>query len=566
MTVKNSSNKIQIMMREKYGWKLYEKEDIKVWLCGYQYHGLENVFDTILSHVVKATTKHDVLKWIKNIKGHFSIIVETSDWVIALVDKICSYPIYTFTRGNDTYISNHAPVLKQECSLKESSYNPMAALEIAMSGFTIGSKTLYFGLDRLKGGECLLSYKGVLSREVYYTYSPYESNSKTKDQLKKEFTDVFMKVLIDLRDSSNGRQIAIPLSAGNDSRLIASGLKKLGVKNVVCFSYGRKGNFETPISKLIADKLGYKWIYLSDNMRDKYNFFRSDSYINYVAEFESYGSIPNVQEVYEISLLKKNKEIDNDAIIVNGNSGDFISGGHVNSIVNIKDTAHSIDEINWDKFLHKHYSLWNYLRVNSNDAYIVSELKSMIPTIFTDMGNVRDSQYAIMESLECIGRQSRIVIGQQRTYDYFGYEWRLPFWSDEMLNFWEGIPCKYKVDQGLYIEALRENNWGNVWSDIKVNDKKIKPYTLRLIRMLFKFLFIPLGKLKWYRFEKNVFEYFMHPSYALTVEPYFKILLDYRGYRSTNSWLASKMLKNNDIDIDSVILPKTNTKRLYRKI
>ncbi|MBT5398922.1 hypothetical protein HOL24_00105 [bacterium] len=548
MMTRHYSSKVQIIMREKYGWKLHKKENMKIWICGYQNHSLNDIFDTISSYIVKGVNRNDILKWIKNIEGHFSMIVEVDDWVVALVDKICSYPIFTYTRDNDIYISNHAPILKEKCGLEKSDYNSMAILEIAMSGFTIGNKTLYHNLDRLKGGEFLLSCKGSFSKESYYTYSPYGSNFKTKDQLKKQFTDVCMKVLIDLRNSANGRQIVIPLSAGNDSRLIASGLKKLGVKNVICFSYGRKGNFETPISKLIADKLGYQWIYLSDNMRDKYNFFRSDVYLNYVAEFESYGSIPNVQEVYEISLLKKSAAIDDDAVIVNGNSGDFISGGHVIAMVNAKNTAHSIDDIDWNKFLDKHYSLWRDLRVQGNDDCIVSELKNMIPISFVDTANLRGGQYGIMENLECVGRQSRLVIGQQRAYDYFGYEWRLPLWSDKMLNFWENVPYKYKVDQSLYIEVLRENNWGDVWLDIKVNDKKIKPYILRSIRMLLKILFIPLGRLKWHRFEKNVFEYFMHPSYALTVESYFKILFDYRSYRNTNSWLALKMLKNNDID------------------
>ena len=36
------------------------------------------------------------------------------------------------------------------------------------------------------------------------------------------------------------RQIIIPLSAGNDSRLVASILKYLGAKNVKCYSYGTK--------------------------------------------------------------------------------------------------------------------------------------------------------------------------------------------------------------------------------------------------------------------------------------------------------------------------------------
>ena len=46
-----------------------------------------------------------------------------------------------------------------------------------------------------------------------------------------------------LSKSCEGKQIAIPLSGGYDSRLIASGLHKIGFKNVICFSYGLKKKF-----------------------------------------------------------------------------------------------------------------------------------------------------------------------------------------------------------------------------------------------------------------------------------------------------------------------------------
>ena len=70
-------------------------------------------------------------------------------------------------------------------------------------------------------------------------------------------------------------------------------------------------------------------------------------------------------------------------------------------------------------------------------------------------------------------------------------------------------------------------------------------------------LFIPIGKSKWHRFEKNVFEYFIHPSNSLTVMPYLKILFDQRGYRNANSWLSYKMIKN--IGFGSCLWKKNNT-------
>ena len=44
-------------------------------------------------------------------------------------------------------------------------------------------------------------------------------------------------------------------------------------------------------------------------------------------------------------------------------------------------------------------------------------------------------------------------------------------------------------------------------------------------------------------FEKNVLEYFMHPSYALTVTSYFSVLFDRRGHRGAYSWISYQMIE-----------------------
>jgi len=449
-----------IIIREKYGWKKYCINNIKLWFCGYLYdHNVEDFLEKIDEVINNKCKNNVILNLVNNLNGHFAFVIEYNSLVIASVDKICSIPLFFCSKDDGILISNYAPFLKEKCELGSDDLDSGAELEIAMSGHTIGNKTLYNSIKRLESGECLIFNQGLLYIESYYHYSPWKAFVRDKSQLHREFTDICLNIFKQIRDSAGDRQIVVPLSAGNDSRLIASGLKEVGAKNVVCFSYGRKGNFETPISKSIASKLGFKWVYIQDRLKDKRCFFQSEIYYKYIDAFESFSYTHNVQEVYEVFLLQKNKLVDDDAIIINGNSGDFISGGHIRSISEIHSTPHTIDEIDWNKFLDKHYSLWDDLRGPGNDEYIVSKLKKTLPKYIKKSVCFEKYHYAMMEYIECIGRQSKIVIGQQRTYEYFGYEWRLPFWSDEMLNFWESIPYEYKIDQCLYLEILRKNNW-----------------------------------------------------------------------------------------------------------
>jgi asparagine synthase (glutamine-hydrolysing) len=543
--MKDSATKCYIIMRDGYGWNLYQNHNIKMWFFGCQHsNNINNMMGVVSSMSPKTSIDNEVLDWISNISGHFSVVVETSSWALSVVDKICTVPVFMVKFKNSVFISNHAPVLKEKCMIGCDNLDKFAGLEIAMSGFTIGNKTLYHNLESLESGECMLFSNSSVHKRYYYTYSPWKVNYKNNSHLKEVFTTNLIRELMDLKNSVNGRQIVIPLSAGNDSRLIASGLKNLGVENVVCFSYGRKGNFETPISKNIAKKLGYKWLHLPVNIKEKRIFFKSDVYRKYVEDFESYNSVPNTQEIYEIFLLKENPMIDAAAVIVNGNSGDFISGGHIPLVDNKEKAGIS----RWNLYLDKHYSSWEVLRTKSSDFYIVSELNKVLLSRSIVPINLKEYSYSIMECLECVGRQSKLVIRQQRAYDYFGYEWRLPLWSDRMLNFWEGVPYEYKIRQKLYIDTICENNWGDVWLDIKVNNKTINPYFLRWVRIFFKIILSVAGRKKWHRFEKNAFEYFMHPSYALTVIPYFRVLFNRNGYRNAKSWLSYKMLKDNGLE------------------
>ena len=156
------SKRCCILMREKYRWKLHQSGDIKVWFCGYLYSSsINSMFKKISSIFHNASTsKHDVFHWINSISGNFAIVIETDIWIIAVVDKICTIPIFIFEREDGIAISNHAPLLKNKYNINN--LNLSAGLEISMSGYTVGNKTLYQGLERLEGGECVIYHNNIL--------------------------------------------------------------------------------------------------------------------------------------------------------------------------------------------------------------------------------------------------------------------------------------------------------------------------------------------------------------------------------------------------------------------
>ncbi len=538
---------MEINIRNKFGWKLYQYSGMQLWFSGYLTS--ETSIQDILIELVELSYTNDInieklSKLVNNLSGHFAFVVKISNSSCFLaVDKICSIPIFDAVKEDKYVVSNYAPYIKKMLNLDDRNLNLQSFLEIAMSGFSIGNKTIYNGINRLMAGECVFWNHGERHKSYYYTYSPWKDSLYDYKKLKDEFTEVCLKTIKQLIKSVNGRQIVVPLSAGNDSRLIVSCLRELSYENVICFTYGRYGNYEVNTSKKVADVLGYKWIYIQDILREKRAFFKSDVYDNYIKTFESYSSVPNTQDIFEIYTLKALNIIDNDAVIVNGNSGDFISGGHVPEKLDLNDKYKKDNNDNWEMFLDKHYSIWRKLRTSLTDAIIISELSQ----IASKRLNIKKQEgvflYSMIESMECVGRQSRLVTNQQRAYDFIGHEWRLPLWSENFLDFWEKVPPQYKVRQLLYKDVLKENNWGGVWKNIDVNNKLIMPYRLRFIRLFVKVLISPFGKLLWHRLDKNIFSYWLHPSYGRSVTSYLRVLFDRRGQRNINSWTADQYVK-----------------------
>jgi asparagine synthase (glutamine-hydrolysing) len=337
---------------------------------------------------------------------------------------------------------------------------------------------------------------------------------------------VTIKIFRKLIESVNGRQIVIPLSAGYDSRLVASCLRDLNYKNVVCFSYGTSGNFEAKVAEKIARKLGYRWHFVPMTHMSEKAFLKSQDFKEYEKFSDSYNAIPYFQGLSSVKFLKENELIKDDAVFVNGNSGDFISGGHIQTFEAGRDNdcskknrmCHIVK-----KQIDKHYSLWGSEKTLHNVSKLSSMLILELESLGYTLGSV-DEDYMLYEALEFHNRQSKYVIAGQKTFDFYGYDWRLPLWDKDYLDFWAKVPLNFKLDQALYKEMLFKSDFGDVWGELfPLNHKTISPSWVIPIRKLTQipfFFFGKKGKSYWHKIEVCLFYYFMDDTH----------MMDYVGY------------------------------------
>ncbi len=542
-----------LLMEKNLGWDCYKLNNKELWFKGYLLTiDIQDLFTQLRVLVSHKEVSIEAFKGLlTQLKGHFSFVFFWGGNVFASVDRVRSIPVYYLENVLQVAVSNNATLLKEFASLGAKSLLKSSAIEIAMSGYTIGDKTLYRGLNQLTAGECLLVRQNRLEKYFYYTYSPWRVNNRSKHHLKTQLTDCLVETFTDLIESVEGRQIVVPLSAGNDSRLVVSGLKHLGYKNVICFSYGSYNYFESKASRVIAEKLGYPWVHVPLTRKSQKTFFKSKIFEDYYTKMDSLASTTYLQDVSAVAYLKDNNLISKDAIFVNGNTGDFISGGHVPT--SLKEESLSSDdfiqilESSWNDFLDKHFTLWGVLRSENNDNNIKDSLNALfLQRGVVDIKNV-EQIHGLFECLEYLGRQSKYIINMQRSYEYHGFSWRMPLWSNQMLDFWEGVPRVYKINQNLYKDVLKENNWGGVWHHIPVNSGEINLKSLRFARMASKAIFFPFGKDVWHTFERQAFQYFMNNESNSVITPYYKVLFDRRGQRHWVSWLTELYLSNKGL-------------------
>ena len=158
-----------------------------------------------------------------------------------------SIPIFYYEDKKDIVFSNSSNYLVKKFNKKlniiKKQFQPFL-----YSGYTIGKDTLFDKIKFLSSGQSVL----INSNKKIYETNIYNFNKKTnfnQKKLKKKLFLLIKKIFLNLIKSLKNRQVVISLSAGYDSRLVLSMLKKLNYENIICYSYGMKNNSESIVCK-----------------------------------------------------------------------------------------------------------------------------------------------------------------------------------------------------------------------------------------------------------------------------------------------------------------------------
>lgn len=383
-------------------------------------------------------------------------IWEAGDTIIAWADHIRSFPVYYAHRESLLTISNNARAVREQAGLKD--ICETSATEFVMAGYVTGAHTLYKDLKVLQPGETLIWRPGMEAPQIsrYFRYVPSPDNSQSADENRARLAAIIDDIFVRMIERIGDRPVWVPLSAGLDSRLILAKLHEHGVRNIQTFTYGPRFNFEARYAKRIAERLNVPWLFLSFSKNHTRKAFRNNRRKDYWTHSDGLKAIPSMREYTVMEHLSAEGLVPDNAVLINGQSGDYITGLHISSDwFSGKQPSCAMFH---DILSRKHFDLWAQLKTPENLDLLKKRMLEICPEAYEE--SKTPGTWALREEIwEYDARQICLVVHGQRTYDFFGYGWEMPLWDKALVDFYRSAPVEQKKGQCLYREYLRAWNY-----------------------------------------------------------------------------------------------------------
>jgi asparagine synthase (glutamine-hydrolysing) len=476
-------------------------------------------------------------------KGFFSLVYSTPAQILVAVDRVRSLPMYYAVHANVCFVSDDAYWVQER--VQSFAFDHLAATELLLTGYVTGRNTLVPEVKQLQAGEMLLISKEEAGVRVkthrYYQFRHANYFTGSEDDLLHSLDEVLRTAFLRLCDWAAGRPLVIPLSGGYDSRLIALWLKRLKYDNVITFSYGKPGHQEALISQDVARKLNFTWRFVPYSSSSWSAWFNSKKRRDFFQFADTLTAIPHIQDWPAVWQLQESGAIPADSIIVPGHSADLLAGSRSKVKPNIYTPKATVGpDVLVDEILSFNYVLWDWSSVKTQ---LYPLFRERILAAIGDLPNGTAAEAAsAFESWDCQERQARFVINSVRVYEFWGYDWWLPFWDNDFVDYWSRVPLTFRIGKKLY-DRYVEQLYAEI-TGIPIDEARRTvriPVVSAMRELLIGSKLYPVARMVWREMNKYA-EYDRNQFgwYAIVGKERFRSL--YTGRETINSFLALDLL------------------------
>jgi asparagine synthase (glutamine-hydrolysing) len=401
----------------------------------------------VKDRVIELTHKLD-----QTYKFGFAAVVYINGATAVIADRNRSIPIfYKFHDG----VWNIGSAIQSLRSQGHSSISVDAYNEFWTSGFITSRKTLLNDIDSVDAGEIHFLFDKNECPQYYswYEYKYKLPSIRNVDQLQGALRCTLDLIFSEIALRYSNKKLCVPLSGGFDSRLIATMLKRHGLTNVLCFSYGVE-NSESSVSQVVAKSLGFDWKFIKTNEDDWKNEFERAQVRQYQLMGSNLTSTAHLQDWLAVKKLIKELKSADDLVFLPGHSGDFLAGSHLPDFLFLKSSFREQELV--DYLTSTHHC------VNPHPAHhqIKQKLKITMEKMFPELTGSHEvnSWHAasICDTWNWKYRQSKIIINSVRVYEFFECDWILPLWHSDFMDLWARAALDLKRERKRYNECVTQ--------------------------------------------------------------------------------------------------------------
>jgi len=456
---------------QSFPWREIQpgKEGLRLWVAG----SPSNV--DYLLEAIAGDDRNAVREWCVEQRTCFGFIAVNNGGVITAVDRVSGYPVY-YRRDTDSKLEIATDTRYWLETTQSLNLNSNRIEEFQRAGYCTGKRTLIDGISRVLPGEvCFFTQDDTIEQSCRYSiFSPEfsEDSHFDIDQWENRLKEALRNSVRRLIDRAKGNRIWLPLSAGFDSRALLALLVEQGYPNVHCFSYGNPGNMEADVARDLAKQAGVSWEFINSKSAWSRREFHGDEGSDYFLYAGGLGTTPSFTEYSALRAISRSGRFGEGDIMINGQSGDFLTGGHLPDVASEKELLRLIDE--------KHFSLNKEIQ-DEQQSFVSrwwSEWSEEYPLDWQSHHSTKRRLQSHFEFFEWQERQSRYVVNQQRAYDYLGLRWELPLWDADLIDLYNVAPLECHRDQRLYLGLLKK------WNPVGLFTEGRKPYNPWMNRQL----------------------------------------------------------------------------------
>ncbi len=476
--------RVSINLGYNYGYKWFEKKNVKAkgWVINDS--GKSYRDESLTDYFLGINSVDDLKLLLTKTTGHFAVIINAPNSLIAVTDRGRSVPLYFRNDRGKIEISDSGFSLIDNQKIKFE-FDAYSFQEYLAAGHVTQNRTLLKNVSQLGASEIACFTNDKVDIFTYFEFLPEFFNNDSFETSVNKFIDVLEMDYKTLINALGGRTVVIPLSAGYDSRSIASMFKRLGYQNVVCYSFGQDGSPEMKTSQAVAKALGYRWLFIETTPDIIKGFTESDEFIRYVDFAANASSFYIIQDFFAVRKMRNERLIPDDSVFMPGHSGDTLGGSN---FLELFSGNESMDEM-LTKLIKYRYDLNKV-----SDEFLKLARQRIV--------NQYNSNFkpAIWFDYWCMKEWNpKMFANGVRVYEFFGYKYWLPLWGKNPLTFFANLPFEFRLSKELYEFTLETRIFEPLGVNFSPERRSLMSHSLSISQRVKSFIKCLLPKCYIYR-------------------------------------------------------------------